>query len=76
MDFSKPFDALSHSIILDKMSSIQLDKYTMLWVKNWLPNRAQEIIANEVISGLQSVISGVTHGSILEAVLFNVFINI
>lgn len=28
-DFSKGFDTVCHSIFLDKMSSIQIDKYTI-----------------------------------------------
>ncbi|KAK4806779.1 hypothetical protein QYF61_005575 [Mycteria americana] len=35
-DFSKAFDTVSHSILLDKMSSIQLDKSIIHWVNNWL----------------------------------------
>jgi len=32
-DFSKAFDTVSHSILLDKMSSTQLDKSIIQWVK-------------------------------------------
>ncbi|KAJ7395638.1 hypothetical protein BTVI_152778 [Pitangus sulphuratus] len=36
LDFSKAFDTVSHSTLLDKMSSPQLDKHIMWWVSNWL----------------------------------------
>ncbi|KAK4833058.1 hypothetical protein QYF61_027720 [Mycteria americana] len=36
LDFSKAFDTVSHSILLDKMSSVQLDKSIIRWVSNWL----------------------------------------
>ncbi|KAK4826950.1 hypothetical protein QYF61_012799 [Mycteria americana] len=36
LDFSKAFDTVSHSILLDKTSSTQLDKSIIHWVSNWL----------------------------------------
>lgn len=33
--FSKTFDTVSHSNLSQKMSSTQIDRYGILWVKNW-----------------------------------------
>ena len=33
LDFSKAFDSVSHSTLLDKMTRIQLDKSIIRWVK-------------------------------------------
>lgn len=51
LDFSRTFDSVSHSILLDKMSNIQLDKFIMQCAKNWLVGQAQRVIVNGVASG-------------------------
>ena len=36
LDFSKAFDTVSHSILLGKLAARGLDRYNLLWVRNWL----------------------------------------
>jgi len=43
LDFSKAFDTVSHSILLGKLATCGLDRYTLLWVKNWLEGHAQRV---------------------------------
>lgn len=75
LDFSQVFDALPHSILLDKLSSCQVSRYTECLVKNRLKGRAQSVLMNGLTSGLQLVTSGAPQGAVLKTVLFSMSIN-
>lgn len=66
---------VSHGILLYKLSSTQLDKSVIHWVSNWLAGQAPRTRVNVVTLGWWTVTSGFSQGSVVQAVLFIVFIN-
>ena len=50
LDFSKAFDTVSHSILLQKLADCGLDRYILGWVRNWLEGQVQRVVVNRVKS--------------------------
>ena len=75
MDLSKAFDCLPHDILLDKLSAYGMSTDSVSLLESYLSNRKQQIKINGILSSWSDIQKGVPQGSILEPLLFNVFIN-
>lgn len=76
LDARKDFDTASHNIIMDKIKKYSLGKWTVSWLEQWLDGWAQKVfLISDTKSSLRQVNSGVSQGSIMGPILFNIFIN-
>ena len=72
---SKAFDSLNHDILLLKLQDIGLSHEALNWFSSYLSSSFQTVRINSELSDKLPIQSGVTHGSILGPILFNIYVN-
>ena len=75
IDFRKAFDCVQHDILLDKLFELGFDDTVVQWVRSYLRNREQRVLANNVYSGFQNITQGVPQGSVLGPLFYILYAN-
>ena len=75
VDFRKAFDTVNHGILLQKLYKYGISGNTHKWIKNYLSNRNQCVVANGTVSNKLPIVCGVPQGSVLGPLLFLIYIN-
>jgi hypothetical protein len=73
--FSNAFDILPHSLLLHKLSYYGLSCGYLNWFLSYLTKRQSSVRFSGILSSPFVALSGVLQGSVLGALLFNIFIN-
>ena len=75
MDLSKAFDCISHDLLIAELHVYGFSFGTLIFLNSYLRSRKQCVKINNICSGFLKILSGVSQGSILGPILFNIFLN-
>ena len=75
LDFTKAFDTVNHSILLQKLNPYGIRGNTLKLIESYIADREQCVFVNNTYSDLEKNSHGVPQGSILGPLFFLLYIN-
>ena len=75
VDLQKAFDTVDHNILLHKLSHYGIRDIANCWFSSYLSNRKQIVTINGFDSKTQTFQCGVPQGSVLDLLLFLIYVN-
>ena len=74
LDFSKAFDCIPQDLLIAELDAFGFDKQALSFIYSYLKNKKLSVGINNVYRTFLDLISGMPQGSVLEALLFNIFL--
>ena len=75
LEFKKAFDSVPHKRLIGILKQYGIKGKTLGWINEFLLNRRQRIVIKDSRSEWKDVLSGIPQGSVLDSVLFVIYIN-
>ena len=75
LDFAKAFDSVPHNRLICKLHPYCISGNLLLWIRNFLSHRRQQVWVNFTLSNWENVTSDVPQSSVVGPVLFTVCID-
>ena len=74
IDLKKAFDTMNHSVLLKKLDHYGMKDIALQWFDSYLANRQRYVSINGYTSDKLVITHGVPQGSVLDPLLFLIFI--
>ena len=75
IDLGKAFDTVGHKILTKKLELYEIKGCNLRWFESYLSNRKQFITNGDKQTNIETIACGVPQDSILEPLLFLIFVN-